>query len=236
MATAEKVLTPTTVTPDPTVEQQLEQSGKLAVQTATDLRIESHEDYETAARYLVGIKTRTKQITDYWKGPKQAADAAHKAVVEREKAMLAPLKEAERILRKSMGDYQKAVEKARREQEEAQRRKQQEEVDRLLNQAAEAGASGDAQGEAIGMAMAEMVNDMPAATQMEAPTAAGTSVKKAWKARVTDPTAVPAYLNGLELRTINETALNNIARMSKGSAQIPGVEFYQDIQISVRTT
>ncbi|MBQ3326537.1 MAG: hypothetical protein IJG86_01965 [Clostridia bacterium] len=234
MEDRQEIITPD-VREDPTVEQQLEKSGELAVQTAKELKIASKEDYEKAGKYLVGIRTRTKQIQDYWKGPKQAAAAAHKAIVDKEKQMLARLKEAEQILRNSMGEYQKAVEKARKEQEEALRRKQQEEVDRLLNQAAEAGASGDAQGEAIGMAMAEMVNDMPPASQMDTPTAEGTHVRKTWKHRVTDPNAVPAYFNGMEIRTINSAALNNIARMTKGTATIPGVEFYQDTQISVRT-
>lgn len=232
----EQALTPTAIMEktDPAIEQQLEQSGKLAVQTAKELTIATQDDYEKAGKFLVGIKTRTKQIQDYWKGPKDAANAAHKALVEKEKQMLAPLKEAEKIIKDTMLQYQAAVEKARREQEAEARRKQQEEVDRLLNQAADAGAAGDKQGEAIGMAMAEMVNDMPAATQMDTPTAAGTSVRKTWKARVTDPTAVPAYFNELELRTINQATLNNIAKMTKGTATIPGVEFYQESSLGVR--
>lgn len=220
---------------DPTVEQQLEQSGKLAVQSAKELRIASQDDYETAGKYLVGIKARTKQITDYWKGPKEAANAAHKAVVEREKQMLAPLKEAEKIIKKSMLDYQAAVEKARREAEEAARKKQQEEAERLFNEAVEMEAAGDQHGAAIGAAMAEMVSDMDAAPQVAAPSAAGTSVKKVWKARVTKAEDVPAYFNGMELRTINMTVLNNMAKMFKGSIQVPGIEFYQESNLSVRT-
>ena len=46
--------------------------------------------------------------------------------------------------------------------------------------------------------------------------------------------AVPAYVNGMELRKINQTALDALARMSKGEASIPGVEFYQDTTISVK--
>lgn len=65
--------------------------------------------------------------------------------------------------------------------------------------------------------------------------AAGTTINKRWKARVVDETAVPAYVNGMELRKINQSALDALARMSKGEASIPGVEFYQDTTISVRT-
>ena len=39
---------------------------------------------------------------------------------------------------------------------------------------------------------------------------------------------IPAYVNGMELRKINQSALDALARMSKGEANIPGVEFYQD--------
>ena len=219
---------------NPTIEQQLEQSGRMAVQAAKELRVESQEDYEKGGGYLTGIKTRMKQIRDYWSGPKQAAQKAHKELVEREKQMLKPLEEAERIIKKTMLDYQTAVEKARREAEAEARRRQEEEAMRLVEQAAKAEEKGDDQAAAISMAMAEMVSEMPAAPAVEAPTAAGTSVRRAWKARVTDPAAVPAYFNGMEIRTISSSALNNIARMTKGTAQIPGVEFYQEASLGVR--
>ena len=52
--------------------------------------------------------------------------------------------------------------------------------------------------------------------------------------RLMNEAAVPAYVNGMELRKINLTALDALARMSKGEASIPGVEFYQDTTISVK--
>ena len=84
------------------------------------------------------------------------------------------------------------------------------------------------------MAMAEMVSDMAAPPIIEAPKATGISTRKAWKARVVDPSKVPAYVNGMEIRTINMSALNNIARMTKGSAAIPGVEFFEETSIGAR--
>lgn len=224
-----------TVETKPTMEQQLEQSGKLAVQTAKALTVASQEDYEKGATYLTGITTRMKQVTDYWKDKKQAAAAAHKALVNAEKQMLKPLEEAEAIIKKSMLDYQRAVEKARREAEAEARRRQQEEAMRLVDQAAQAEEKGDDQAAAINMAMAEMVSEMPAAPQVATPTAAGTSVRKTWKARITDPKVVPAYYNDMEIRNINMSVLNNYARLTKGTVQIPGVEFYQESSLGVRT-
>ena len=223
-----------TAATNPSIEQQLEMSGIKAVQTARELTITSQEDYEKSAGYLTGIKTRMRQVTEYWKGPKQAAQKAHKELVEREKQMLKPLEEAERIIKRTMLNYQAAVEKARREAEAEARRRQEEEAMRLVEQAADAEAKGDDQAAAISMAMAEMVSEMPAAPQMDTPSAAGTSIRKAWKARVIDPALVPAYYNGMEIRTINMSAMNSIAKMSKGTAQIPGVEFYQESSLGVR--
>lgn len=221
---------------DTNLESQLQKTGEITVEAARSMNIISQQDYEEAGKTLVEIKTRAKQVKDYWKPLKDAASKAHKALVEKEKAMLNPLDEAERIIKGAMIKYQQAVEIARQREIEEARKRQQEEAQRLMETAIEAEEKGDASGAAIGMAMAEMVEDMtvvPAA--IEKPAASGTSMTKRWKARVVDPTQVPAYLNGMELRTINQSALDNIARMSKGAMTVPGVEFYEEATISARS-
>ena len=220
---------------DKTLEHQLETSGQLTIKEAMSLNIESQKDYEQAGKFLVEIKTRAKQVKDYWAQPKTAAKNAHQTIVDREKAMLAPLMEAEKMVKNSMVNYQAAVERARRQAEEEARKRQQEEADRLLQQALDAQDSGNDQDAEINLAMAEMVDQMPAQSPIEAPKAVGTSVSKTWKARVVDEKAVPAYINGMMLRKVDMSALNNIAKMTKGTAEIPGVEFYQDMTISARS-
>lgn len=216
------------------IDQKLKIAGSVMVSRAQKLRVSTQEEYEGAATFLKDIKEQAKRIKDYWAEPKAKAAAAHKDIVAREKAMLNPLAEAEAIVKRSMSDYTAAVLKARREAEEEARRRQQEEAERLLNQAIDAESAGDDQGAAIGLAMAEMVNDMETPPTIEAPKVSGITNRKTWKARVTDPTQVPAYCNGIELRTINMSALNSLAKMSKGTAVVPGVEFYEDTSIAVR--
>lgn len=220
---------------NPSLENQLEKSGQMAIAEARGMVIESKQDYEQAGKFLVEIKTRAKQIKDYWAPTKAAAKAAHQSVVDREKEMLVPLTEAEKIIKASMVKYQTALERARREAEEEARRRQQEEADRLLAQAIQSQENGDDHGAAVGMAMAEMVEEMRPPEIIETAKAVGTSVSKSWKARVVDETAVPAYANGLEIRKINLAALNSIARMTKGTAKIPGVEFFEEMNISARS-
>ena len=206
------------------IEEQLTASGQAIIERAENMRIGNAREYEDAAAFLVEIKKRSKQMKEYWKPSKDAAKAAHARICEQEKAMLA-----------RMARYQTAEAEARREAERKAIKRQQIERDRLMNEAAEAEQAGDMHGAAISMAMAEMVEDMKASVLVAEPAkAVGTTVSKRWKARVVDEAAVPAYVNGMELRKINQTALDALARMSKGEASIPGVEFYQDTTISVK--
>ena len=216
------------------IEDQLAATGQAMVQDAKDMRITCQTDYENAGQALRKIKDQAKRIKDYWDGPKSKAKAAHQEIVDKEKAMLKALNDAEAIIKATMKTYLDAIEKARREAEAEAKRRQEEEAARLLEQAVTAEQSGDDQAAAVNMAMAEMVSDMAAPPIIEAPKAAGISTRKAWKARVVDPSKVPAYVNGMEIRTINMSALNNIARMTKGSASIPGVEFFEETSIGAR--
>ncbi|MDI9504826.1 MAG: hypothetical protein QM271_01825 [Bacillota bacterium] len=216
------------------IENQLTVMGERMVQDAKQMEITCQTDYENAGASLIKIKDQAKKIKDYWAEPKRKAKAAHQEIVDREKAMLSVLNEAEAIIKGTMRHYIDAVEKARREAEAEARRRQEEEAARLLEMAVQAEQSGDDHGAAVSMAMAEMVSEMPAAPVIEAPKASGISTRKTWKARVTDPAKVPCYANGVEIRPVNMSALNNLARMTKGTAEIPGVEFFEESSIAAR--
>jgi len=217
---------------DTTMEQELERSGALIVQNAKGLTITTNEDYERGNALLKDIKTKIKAVKEYWKEPKAAAQAAHKQLVARETTMLKPLETAENAIKKAMLTYTAEREKAAREAAEAARRERDAEAQRLEAIAAQAEAQGDDDTAEIMRDMAEAVPVR--AVEVSAPSVKGTSVRKVWKARVTDEKLVPAYFDGYELREINMTMLNNLARWKEGRMEIPGVEFYQDSVMSVR--
>jgi len=212
----------------PTIEQQMEHEGALMVKRVTGLTITNDEEYERGGDILKDIKARIKAVKDYWKAPKAAAQAAHKTLVDREKQMLKPLEDAEGTVKKTMLAY---TTEQRRIAEEAARKAREEEQARLAALAAQAEQQGDADSAAF---MRDMMDT--AEPEQVQPTAAakGVSVRTTWKARVTDPKLVPAYFDGYELREINMTMLNGLARQYEGGLDIPGVEFYKDSTMSVR--
>ena len=219
---------------DTNMEAELARKGEMMVREAQGITITCQDDYERGSAILKDIKTRAKQVKDYWKGPKAAAQAAHKEIVAKEAQMLKLLQDAESLIKKAMQDYNADIERKRREAEEAARQAREAEMKRLEANAALARQQGDDDTADILMDMAEEVPIRLTATEA-APTAQGVSVRKTWKARVTDEKLVPAYHEGCELRQINMSALNALARWSKGKAQIPGVEFYEASTMSVRT-
>jgi len=57
----------------------------------------------------------------------------------------------------------------------------------------------------------------------------GVSTRKTWKARVVDISLVPrAYM------VVNQQALDALAKATKGSMALPGVEFYEDSSLTVK--
>lgn len=160
--------------PGSSIENQLTIMGERMVQDAKQMEITCQTDYENAGASLIKIKDQAKKIKDYWAEPKSKAKAAHQEIVDREKAMLSVLNEAEAIINGAMRHYVDAVEKARREAEAEARRRQEEEAARLLEMAVQAEQSGDDHAAAVNMAMAEMVSEMPAAV-IEAPKASGSA-------------------------------------------------------------
>ena len=216
------------------IEQQLKLAGETAVAEANSIIIKNQRDYDRAAEFLKEIKRRAKQMKEFWRPAKEAAKEAHAQICQREKAMLSPLEDAEKVVKKGMVGYQLAVAAAQIQAEQEAKRRQQEERDRLLAEAAEAEKSGDMQGAMVGMAMAEMVEDMKAPSTVSFEQAKGTSTRRRWRARVIDERAVPAYSGSIQLRKIDQSALDKLAAASEGTAQVPGVEFYQETIISAR--
>ena len=117
---------------EPVDEQQLTQEVTDIEFRAESFVIQTPEDYEAAGEFGKLLKQKAAEVTGFFKPMKDSAYQAHKAVCDREKAMLTPLKNAEKIVKKTMGDYLMEQERIRREAEEAARRAAEEERERKL--------------------------------------------------------------------------------------------------------
>lgn len=202
-------------------------------QQAQDYQIKTNEDYSEAADFLKRVKGAEKEVKDYWKPAKEAAAKAHKEICEKEKAMLSICEKAESILKEKMLAYSQKVEAERRAAEEEAKKAAQAETERLLAEAENAEKAGDTMLATISMAMAEQIEKVTPTVQISKPSLQGISERKVWQVRITDEKAVPSYVNGICVRPVDEKAIMQLHKLNP-NIQIPGCEFYQKSQITVR--
>ena len=213
-------------------ESDVKQEALTVEQQAEAVQIATNADFENAATILKSIKSSKQKFIDFFAPAKAATNAAHKAVVANEKACITPCDKAESIIKRKMLTYSQKIEAERRATEEAARQKAQEESDRLLAEAAKAEKSGDSMAATVNMAMAEQVSGISPTVHTAIPKS-GVSTKKIWKVRVTDEKAIPAYVNGICIRPVDERTIMQLHRMNP-NVKIDGISFYQENTLAVR--
>jgi hypothetical protein len=114
--------------------QEIEDRSLTLLETAHGIAVKDQAGYENAATFLKGVKDAKSKFVEFFAPMKKSTHAAWKAVVSKENDALDPLKEADKIVRGSMGVYldeqdrikreaQKALELQARKDAEAERKK-----------------------------------------------------------------------------------------------------------------
>ena len=203
---------------------------------AKTLVVIDDNDYKTAGELGVQIKTKIAEVTEFFKPMKKAANEAHKNVCSREKEMLAPLKSAEAILKKTMGEYVTKKERERREAEEKARQLAREESERKLAEAVEAERKGDHEASEAALVDAEISDTASRNISITAcqPVAKGVSATKSWEIKSIDVSKVPDTISGVIIRPVDEKAVLKLIKASKGSIKIPGITYEEVSKMSFR--
>lgn len=198
--------------------------------------IDNEQDYQNAASFGRMLKQKSSDVKEFWKPMKDAAHRAHTEICNREKAMLQPLVNAEKILKETMGAYVAEQERKRREAEEAARKAAREEADRKLQEAIELEDKGDKVTAAAVIEEAEIMDEAAetVAVAAEKPKASGVATKKDWKITSVDSSKVPTSVAGVEIRPVDMAAVMRLIRMSKGKIHIDGIEYEETVQMSFR--
>ena len=189
--------------------------------TSTEINVVDQETFALANGQLSRLQAVRKQVVDFFSDPKKKAADAHRAICAAEKQMLMPVDTRINALKVSTQNWY-AAEQRRIAAEEERRRKEAEDMARL---ATEAEASGDT--ETAAEAVMEAALQEANVTVM--PKVAGTTMRAVWKAVVTDPTLVPR-----EYLVVNQSALDALAKATKGTITIPGVRFEQSFVNATR--
>ncbi len=226
-----------------TIDIDVQQTTDLALRESKELLAEvanfgvtSAEQYNAAGDLLRTVKGRQKQVEAERKSILRPLSEAKDHIIDLFKPIETNLTNAERLLKASMLDWDRAEQKRRDDAEAEAREAQRIEQERLNAEAAEAEAEGN---DARATVLQEMAEDVPLETPPPVERAAGTSVRQVWHGEVTDKKRlVQAVLIGqapLDLLTVNMPLLNQMAREEKENFHVPGAKAVMEEQMAVRS-
>lgn len=197
-------------------------------------KVTSNEDYQSANEKLKDIKRLYKDLDEKRKSITRPIDAAKKSVMDFFKAPLFALSESERHLKATMLDWNREQERKRREEErklqEAARKEEEKRRKALERKAVKAEQKGKEELAQELREEKETVYVAPPVMPEIRPSAHGSSIRKVWKAKVVSMEKLPK-----EFLIIDQKKLDGVARATKGTMSIEGVEFYTEDIMSIRS-
>ena len=202
----------------------LEQNTNSIVEQINGIVITDQETYENAVNVAKTIKEANKRVTEYWKPAKESAAKAHKDICAKEKIMLEPLKQAENILKSKMITY--TTEQQRKAAEEAKRIKEEQEKLALeqLQKAEELRKQGNIVEAAITEQNAVAISELDTKVDTGVKKVEGMSYQIDYDIIILDSNKIPVYVNGIEIRKIDTTAIKKLVKLTGNTVNIPGIE------------
>lgn len=218
--------------------KQLETETALLLTQAKEFRVTTPEQYQAAGNELMRIKGVRKKVDELFDPIVKRAHEAHKAALAAKKQLTDPLDQAEKAIKQALLVYNQEQQRKAKEEEERLRKLAEEQAaierEKLLKQAVKAEQNGNVDKADELLEQAENVIPLTPIVTPQIQKIEGIATRKIWKAVVENPQLVPAYFNGVELRTINQSALNKLAQMTSGNVQVPGVRFVQEETLAAR--
>lgn len=217
-------------------ETQLGKDVASIEERAKAIIIRDDDDFNYAGKFVKDIKAAEKQVEDFFEPMRKSTYDAYKAVTDRKKEMLDPLKSAEVIVKKALANYQMEQEKKRREEEARLRKLAEEESRRKLEEAVKAEEAGDAEAAEYAMAEAEALDNMVVKIEKPVAKVSGISQTKTWVITGIDLKELPDEFAGCLLRPADEKAIMQLIKATKGQISIPGVKYQETFVMSVRAS
>lgn len=217
------------------VPAEIATEAREVTQAAQGFAITTEQENQTVGGKLTAIKALERKIKNFFAPHKAAAHAAHKGLCDAEQRELGPLQEAEAAYKRAIATYETEQERIRRQRAaELTAEARRIEEDERLREATALEAAGETQ-------LAERVLEAPIETPaivIERPKAPAGIIRTTWRTEVTDKMAlVRAVAEGRAeagLLTVNQSALDGMARSLKGAMSVPGVRVVAEKSVAAR--
>lgn len=225
-----------------TTEQALQVQGESLATEAIGLLVTDQPSFELAGVMLQTVKGYLKKVGEVFDPIIRKAHETHHLSLEQKKKLEEPALRAERAIKMTMGTYEQAQDRLRRDAEALAEKERQRLADEAkLAAALEAEARGDDRGaeRILAAPFTPTPIIVPVVQGPPPPKAEGVSFRSQYRAEVTDLALLVKAVAGGEapVSTLqaNLTALNGLARAMKEELRIPGVRVIVERVAAVRT-
>jgi len=231
---------------------RLETKSTDLVTRALSIEITSHVSYEFAAGVGKEISQLKKAVKQYWddksSGPVALAYRAWKGTVAKRDEMLHPLDQAGRSVANQIMTYEAEMQRIAREKQRKIDEEAQKARDLEIRRAAAAAKKEGADKDDVKV-LRQQMRDEPIITPTVVPPPApkGISTAKPWMARLTGDTETEQRRSLAQLVTaiakgaapwtfvkVDQVAINQWAKSTKGTDSIPGLTAYQSGHLRFR--
>jgi septum formation inhibitor MinC len=223
-------MTTNTTTPPAVPTDQIQTAIEKFKAESQSIIVTNNEQRNEVIAAIQKVKAWKKRVKEYFAPSKTAAAAAHKAICANERGFTDQLDEIEKAARSAVLKFDTEQERIAKAEEArlralaaAEAKKQREQLE-----AAAAKAKTTEQKEALQEAAAT-VTEKPTFTPPPIVRSGADTTKTTWKGKVVDLSIVPRMFLVVDQRAIDE-----FARSSKGQNKVPGIEFYESKSLSIR--
>lgn len=199
-----------------------------------EIVISNQEQYESAAGILKQVKSRYNELDKQRKEITTPLDVAKKAVMDLYRKPLELLESGEKLIKRAMVNFTEEQERIAREKQRELQRLADIEAEKERKKLEAKIARAEASGKNEKVEMLQQEKEQLAAVVVptivsEVQKVSGVSFSENWKAEVIDFSKLSD-----EFKLPNLTALDKIAKATKGSLAIAGVRFYSEKVVSSR--
>lgn len=213
----------------------IEKEVNDALTIASKIIVTTNEEETFAVEFCKIIKNAQKQVGEEFDADVEDAHALHKKLVAHRAKYLKPLEDAEKKVKDLIKNFRLELEKKRQEEQRKQKEILDAEIkemqDRLLKEAEDANKNGDTEKADKLAVQATNIEAGGVAVASKTVKQEGMSSRLIWKGRVTCKEMLPERFL---IITVNQKAIDDFAKVNDNKVAVDGIEWYQDINLSVR--
>jgi len=202
----------------------------MSLEEAKSITITSAESYLEASTFLKQIKGIKDKVLAFFGPMKAKAHESHQTIVHEEKKALAPIADAEKLVKGCMIKYTQEQDRIRqKEQERLRKIEEEKQQQELVDEAINLMEKGAKEAEVVALVTKPLPDIyIPPPTTKAAPKVSGISYRDVWKFEVVDKRLLPN-----EYLMADEARIGQVVRSLKGETTIPGIKIWCEKVASV---